>query len=225
MQKWWFVTGILSTALLAGCSSTSSSSATGNAFQTFVSPCKADATGVCYAQEKRVPDDAEWKTLQAEIRGMPQEAVDSPSNSQRSSIVTEKSSPTDSASVTIHVIGGEHSSSSSSSRNSFSGSRSGYASVLVHVDGRTVFASSLNRSSSSAIARDVNGNVIVGRTSNSRCPRSRSFLNLFGEDELTKGSQGWTFPVLLNGDCPVTAAILKYGDNQGGFGGSLSLGD
>lgn len=224
MQKSWFVTGLLSAALLAGCSSTSSSSTTGNAVQNFVSPCKADATGVCYAQEKRVPDDAEWKSLEAELQGE-QVMKSSPSSSSSfSSVLADHPSPTDPSSTTITVIGSA-SSSSYSSRFSYTGSQSIHASVLVRVDGRTVFASSLNRSSSSAIARDVNGNVSVGRTSNSRCPRSRSFLNLFGEDELTKGSQGWTFPVLLNGDCPVTAAILKYGDNQGGFGGSLSLGD
>jgi hypothetical protein len=53
-----------------------------------------------------------------------------------------------------------------------------------------------------------------------RCDRSRSLLAMFDPSELTRGSMGFTFPVLLSGDCPITAAILKGPQNA--FGGPLN---
>lgn len=55
---------------------------------------------------------------------------------------------------------------------------------------------------------------------NHYCDRSRSLLSIFDFGEMTTGREGWTFPVLLNGDCPITAAMIKV-DKSGGFGGPL----
>lgn len=259
------VAALLLTTTLTACGS-SGSSADNSGIATFVSPCTPDANGFCYAQEKRVPDDNEWKTLKAELNA---NAENSPVSSQNSSADDEESpaadewmfpgfepeeethpSATSPGSATLTVIGGSTARRSSSSRSSaqysarsFSSrsyssrsARSSGASALIRVDGRTVFArSSSSRSFSSRALRERTSDSDFGvgradppsngyRYRNSRCARSRSFLSLFPEEELTTGSEGWTFPVLLNGDCPISVGILKV-NTSGTFGGSLDLGD
>lgn len=62
----------------------------------------------------------------------------------------------------------------------------------------------------------------VGITSRGRCDRSRSLLSIFDFGEITTG-EGVTFPdILLNGDCPISAGILKV-NVSGTFGGPLDF--
>lgn len=61
------------------------------------------------------------------------------------------------------------------------------------------------------------GGSVIG--SRERCPRNRSIVgSVFADDEMTLGQTGWTFPVLINGDCPLTAAVLKINDEGSPFG-------
>lgn len=62
----------------------------------------------------------------------------------------------------------------------------------------------------------------IGTVPRGRCLRSRSLLAIFDFGEMTTGREGWTFPVLIHGDCPISAAILKGPDNADGFGGSTN---
>jgi hypothetical protein len=49
-----------------------------------------------------------------------------------------------------------------------------------------------------------------------------SFLKIF-DGALTCGDKGYVFPLLYNGDCPVSACILQYGEIKNGFGGPLNF--
>jgi hypothetical protein len=64
------------------------------------------------------------------------------------------------------------------------------------------------------------GGGTVGSVNRTHCDPSRSLLNIFDVGDLTTGTTGWTFPVLLNGDCPITAAMIRV-NKSGGFGGPL----
>ncbi len=60
----------------------------------------------------------------------------------------------------------------------------------------------------------------LGPLPSGKCQRSRSLLNLFDLGDVTTGSDTWTFPGLIDGNCPITAAMLKV-NKTGGFGGPL----
>lgn len=60
----------------------------------------------------------------------------------------------------------------------------------------------------------------MGTLPSGKCLRNRSFIGIFDEGEVTTGDGGWRFPVLIDGNCPVSAAILKW--DRDGFGGTLS---
>ena len=60
----------------------------------------------------------------------------------------------------------------------------------------------------------------MGTLPTGKCLRNRSLIGIFDEGEVTTGTEGWRFPVLIDGNCPVSAAILKW--DREGFGGSLS---
>lgn len=62
----------------------------------------------------------------------------------------------------------------------------------------------------------------VGPLPTGRCLRSRSLLSIFDSGQITTGSIGWTFPVLIDGSCPISAAILYGPDSGNGFGGPLN---
>jgi hypothetical protein len=47
--------------------------------------------------------------------------------------------------------------------------------------------------------------------SGDRCKRGRSLLALFSPDALVCG-EGWTFPGLIDGDCPIAVCTLKARD-------------
>lgn len=54
------------------------------------------------------------------------------------------------------------------------------------------------------------------------CDESRSLLSIFDLGELTTGISGVTFPPhMIDGDCPISAAIIKGSENTG-FGGPLN---
>ncbi|NOS68020.1 MAG: hypothetical protein HOO67_06720 [Candidatus Peribacteraceae bacterium] len=56
-----------------------------------------------------------------------------------------------------------------------------------------------------------------------KCNRGRSLLAIFDEDDVTTGTTGTALPsVLIDGDCPVSGAMLKGPDHGGGFGGPLN---
>ena len=62
----------------------------------------------------------------------------------------------------------------------------------------------------------------IGTVPSGTCLRSRSFLAMFDPDDLTTGDDGSLFPGLIDGDCPVTGAMLKGPESQNGFGGPLN---
>lgn len=59
----------------------------------------------------------------------------------------------------------------------------------------------------------------VGPLPSGKCLRSRSLLALFDFGDLTTGTDPVTFPVLIDGDCPITAAMIRVRND--GFGGPL----
>lgn len=51
------------------------------------------------------------------------------------------------------------------------------------------------------------------------CPRNRSLMGaLFGDDDLTASRPGWTFPGLINGDCPLGIGVMKVNTEGSPFG-------
>ena len=56
-----------------------------------------------------------------------------------------------------------------------------------------------------------------------KCPKNRSLLGSFSSDQLTCGKTGWIFPGLINGDCPITACVVKTRSTNGGTFGSLDF--
>ncbi len=62
------------------------------------------------------------------------------------------------------------------------------------------------------------------RASGMSCPESRSFLNIFG-GAVTCGNDGQTIPIVISGDCPITACILKYRSSTSspGFAGPIDF--
>ena len=54
------------------------------------------------------------------------------------------------------------------------------------------------------------------------CRRDRSLLAIFSEDLLFCGNEGWTFPGLIDGDCPISFCILKTSPNDDFFGQTLN---
>lgn len=55
-----------------------------------------------------------------------------------------------------------------------------------------------------------------------KCSPGRSFVSLVGE-ETTAGNEGYTFPYLIDGGCPVTGAMIKVNTSDDSFGGSLDF--
>lgn len=62
----------------------------------------------------------------------------------------------------------------------------------------------------------------LGPLPSGKCLRSRSLLAMFDPDNLTTGNLGLMFPPLIDGDCTVSAAILKGPESENGFGGPLN---
>lgn len=62
----------------------------------------------------------------------------------------------------------------------------------------------------------------IGTLPSGICNRGRSLLAIFDPDDVTTGTEGATVPVLIDGGCPVSAAILKGFEWDGGFGGPLN---
>lgn len=62
----------------------------------------------------------------------------------------------------------------------------------------------------------------IGSLPSGRCHRGRSFVGIFDPDDVTTGAFGMTVPVLIDGDCPVTGAMLKGPELDEGFGGALN---
>ncbi len=67
----------------------------------------------------------------------------------------------------------------------------------------------------------TNGGINV---SGMNCPESRSFLNIF-DGAVTCGNDGLTIPIVISGDCPITACILRYRNTTSspGFGGPIDF--
>jgi hypothetical protein len=87
----------------------------------------------------------------------------------------------------------------------------------VTVDGSTSTSSSglLERLRARAEASRQRSDGSQNRTSGG-CRTDRSLLALFG-GQVDTGSPGWTFPVLIDGHCPISAAMLKFpGETFGG---------
>lgn len=61
-----------------------------------------------------------------------------------------------------------------------------------------------------------------GYVATGTCHRGRSLLALVDPEDMTTGNDGWTFPVLIDGGCPVTGAMLKARGDGNGFGGPLN---
>ncbi|TSC78615.1 MAG: hypothetical protein G01um101425_1017 [Candidatus Peregrinibacteria bacterium Gr01-1014_25] len=118
-------------------------------------------------------------------------------------------------------------STSSSSRSSTVTSRSassartssddGEETILDRIRARrasTSSSSSSSRSSSSRSSRTT-GTGGTFAFSGEHCPRNRSLIGaVFTDAEATCGTDGWTFPVLMNGDCPISACVLKVQDSE-----------
>lgn len=67
-----------------------------------------------------------------------------------------------------------------------------------------------NRTSATFVADRVNSKR--QRIVRARCGAQRpSFLDLFAADELFCSRSGEAFPVLIGGDCPISACVLKAG--------------
>ncbi len=60
-------------------------------------------------------------------------------------------------------------------------------------------------------------------TAGAQCTRNASFLNGFTSDQLFCGRTAYTFPGLINGDCPVTACMLRYKSARPSPFGSLDF--
>lgn len=60
----------------------------------------------------------------------------------------------------------------------------------------------------------------LGPLPSGRCLRGRSLLSIIDLGDVTTGD-GVTFSGLIDGDCPISAAILK-GPDSNGFGGPLN---
>jgi hypothetical protein len=60
----------------------------------------------------------------------------------------------------------------------------------------------------------------VGPLPSGKCLRSRSLLAIFDHEEMTSGQGITVSPILIDGDCPFSAAILKV-HTTSGFGGPL----
>ncbi len=56
-----------------------------------------------------------------------------------------------------------------------------------------------------------------------KCPKNRSLLGSLSSENLTCGKTGWIFPGLINGDCPITACVVKTRSTNGGTFGSLDF--
>lgn len=61
------------------------------------------------------------------------------------------------------------------------------------------------------------------RSSAGSCPRNRSLLGIFGDADIQTGRNGFTFPGLINGDCPISAGILKVRESGNSPFGSLNF--
>lgn len=158
-------------------------------------PCTADrTTGICYPQAKKRTtfQTAEFDVMMQESR---KRSASSAVDSTASSSTRPQSAPSSLSSSTISV-----------KRFRFSG-----RAFPGTATGALTGSGTLIRSQSGVIA-----------LSTDRCRRDRSLLGIFGVDDLTRGTHGWMFPVLLNGRCPITAAMLKAPGTGRGFGGPLN---
>ncbi len=77
---------------------------------------------------------------------------------------------------------------------------------------------SFSRSSRASVSR-----TRTVRTSSRSCPRSRSLLGIFGDPALTTGTSGFTVPGLINGECPLSAGILKVRESGNSPFGSMDF--
>ena len=74
------------------------------------------------------------------------------------------------------------------------------------------------RSSASAFSLRSRSSMSTGTYPfHTGCQNKHLLSQLFGNDQMTCGSTGWTFPGLIWGECPMTACILKT--QPGSFGG------
>jgi hypothetical protein len=90
---------------------------------------------------------------------------------------------------------------------------------------RSVVVPSSSRSTTRGKQPYLNPREELARVGTSgRCGReSRSLLGIFG-GAVTCGNDGIPTPGLINGDCPITACILRFGGNQTPvFGGPLDF--
>lgn len=118
------------------------------------------------------------------------------------------------------VNGGSSSAQSASSRAAsvpYFAYLSSYGYGFSSASSRSVFQLS-SRSAHSTFSLASRSSVRTGTYSfHSGCQNKHLLSQLFGNDQMTCGSPGWTFPGLIWGECPITACILKT--QPGAFGG------
>ncbi len=198
--------------VLRGCTrntASAQSSATGQSFSgSSTEPCDADTkTGICYPQEKHPYADYDHDDFMAMVRT--QAASSAVSSGQDSFAGT--SSGSEYVSTSEYSSGYEYAyayETSSEVRMEESGEWSVSSETEVAEPG-------------SGTETTVVNDPPVYRHSGA-CRNNASFLAIFDDDQKSLGRTGWTFPVLVNGDCPITAAMLKGPSHPGSLGGPLN---
>lgn len=212
--------------------------------------CEAEReTGTCNPPAKRTKGYFDWDAFMAMVRENQSDASYPYGRSgagavysSYSSVASSASSLGGSATAIVRIVGGPSASSSRSSARSRSarwGSTGGGSSGIGGAgdfngggfDGRDFGGDEDGRSDGGSGDGNFDGDD--GRDGDGsqgdreplpsgKCARGRSLLAIFDTDDITSGENGWTFPVLIDGNCPVSAAILKGPESGDGFGGRLN---
>ncbi|MBI2636356.1 hypothetical protein HYW84_03470 [Candidatus Peregrinibacteria bacterium] len=209
-------------------------------------------TGICNPSAKRTKGDFDWDAFMAMVRenqvdasyqNVRSDAGASYSAFSYSSAEGNTSSQEGSATAIVRIIGGGSTSSPRSSarsrpsgRGSTGDGSSGFGGTWGDggfgagfgdggFDGwRAVGDDEGGQRGGGSDNGDADGGLEGerGPLPSGKCLRSRSLLAQFDQDDITSGEHGWTFPVLIDGDCPVSAAILKGPESGEGFGGPIN---
>lgn len=177
----------------------------------FVKPCVADPkTGICNPQEKNPYADFDHDAFMAMVKS--QVASSASSSDQNPQVVARSVSRTESSVSRSGYAGASEVSSKGLAGDcdpSIDSSDSPEGS-----DG----ASDSGSQASTAASSDPGSYDISGK-----CDGRRSFVNAFFEPgDMSLGSTGWLFPRLIDGNCPIRAAMLKGPSTTGGLGGPIN---
>lgn len=211
--------------------------------------CEAEReTGICNPPAKRAKGDFDWDEFMAMVREnqgdapyrfVRSDADASHSASSYSAAGGGASGLEDSATAIVRIIGeGSTSSSRSSARSLSSGRRTTNGGSYGiggtwgggdfdggDFDGWNFGDDEGGQRGGGSDDVGAGGGGLLGSRGplpSGRCSRGRSLLAIFDPDYLTSGKYGWTFPVLIDGDCPMSAAIIKGPESGEEFGGPIN---